>query len=73
MTREKAIKILSPYKNSYFGDAHYGGVISVSEIIELLSAQPQRTGHWIEDDDEMFVMCSECSKSVRQKKGNNDG
>lgn len=39
MTREKAIKILSSYKNSYFGDALHGGVISVSEIIELLSAQ----------------------------------
>ena len=41
MTREKAIKILSSYKNSYFGDALHGGVISVSEIIELLSAQPE--------------------------------
>ena len=41
MTREKAIKILSSYKNSYFGDALHGGMISVSEIIELLSAQTE--------------------------------
>ena len=45
MTREKAIKILSSYKNSYFGDALHGGVISVSEIIELLSAQSEND--WI--------------------------
>lgn len=44
----KAIKILSSYKNSCFGDAHHGGVISVSEIIELLSAQPERNkGKWV--------------------------
>lgn len=51
MTNEKAIKILSSYKNSYFGDALHGGVISVSEIIDLLSAQPDPaiSLSWIEE------------------------
>ena len=61
MTKEKAIKILSLYKNSYFGDAIHGGVISVSEIIELLSAHPeQEKGEWIPSENEMFVHCSNC-------------
>ena len=52
MTREKAIKILSQYKNSCFGDAHHGGVISVSEIIELLSAQPE------------IIRCKDCKHYI---------
>lgn len=39
---------------------HYETTENEMECIP--SAQPQRTGHWIEDDDEMFVICSECGE-----------
>lgn len=36
---------------------------AVYEAIDIIQqSQPQRTGHWIEDDDEMFVICSECGE-----------
>lgn len=43
-------------------DGGYFGTIPSEVTGELPSAQPQRTGHWIEDDDEMFVICSECGE-----------
>ena len=35
---------------------------ALMDLEKLPSAQPQRTGYWIEDDDEMFVICSECGE-----------
>ena len=34
------------------------------DFLEWLNSEhdPQRIGHWIEDDDEMFVICSECGE-----------
>ena len=32
------------------------------EVLRSLPSAPQRTGHWIEDDDEMCVICSECGE-----------
>ena len=34
--RDKAIEILSQYKNHYFGDKTFGGKISIGEVVELL-------------------------------------
>ena len=55
--RDKAIEILSQYKNHYFGDKTFGGKISIGEVVELLKEQEavlahwaDDTGHWIEGD-----------------------
>ena len=35
---------------------------TLEQAIMAIPAQPQRIGHWIEDDNEMFVICSECGE-----------
>lgn len=44
MTNEKAIEILTPFKNYTFGDKLHGGSVSMREIIEMLSRTERR---WI--------------------------
>lgn len=42
-----------------------GDINDLEEMIVTALAElcpPQRIGHWIEDDDEMFVICSECGE-----------
>ena len=68
MTPQEAIEILKRYKNHWFGDMlHDNGFVTVQQIIDMLTAQPeitdeqaidhlQATGWMQEHDRQMYEM-----------------
>lgn len=66
---DKAIKILSGYTNSYFGDKLHGGEIGVENIIKLLKDYDElRKRHklLLETADDIYCALKEKEKIIEQ-------